>query len=83
MGSIVFLSKNARKDLNKLPRHIKILFEFWMETIEEQGYPAMQRIKGYRDHSFKGTRQHERSSSLSRSWRIIYELNEKTNSITL
>ena len=43
----------------------------------------MQKIKGYRDHSLKGNRPGQRSSSLSRRWRVIYTTDELLNLITV
>ena len=83
METIVVISKKAVKELRKIPKHILIQFDLWVEVIETDGLQAMQKIKGYRDHSLKGNRKGERSSSLSRSWRIIYILDEKTNLLTV
>ena len=81
MQSIVCLSRNAQKELKKIPRHILIQFDLWVEVIETEGFTAMQKVKGYRDHALKGNRKEQRSSSLSRSWRIIYILREDTNTV--
>jgi len=81
--SVVVLSKNAHKILKKLPKHILIQFDLWVEIIETEGFMCMQSVKGYRDHSLNGNRKGQRSSSLSRSWRIIYVLDVKTNRITV
>ncbi|MEA9357272.1 type II toxin-antitoxin system mRNA interferase toxin, RelE/StbE family [Bacteriovorax sp. PP10] len=83
MKSIVNLSKGAQRDLKKIPRYIQVLFDLWVEIIENEGYQEMQKIRGYRDHSLKGDRYGQRSSSLNKSWRIIYELDEQTNSLTV
>ena len=81
METIVILSKNANKDLNKIPKHILIQFDLWVEIIEADGLKAMQKIKGYRDHALKGDRKGQRSSSLSRSWRVIYTLDKITSQL--
>lgn len=83
METIVVISKNAAKELKKIPKHILIQFDLWVEVIETDGFKAMQKIKGYRDHSLQGDRKGQRSSSLSRSWRVIYILDEKTNLLTV
>lgn len=76
MTVIVTLSKVSIKNLNKIPKNILILFELWVEILETDGIEEMQKIKGYRDHVLKGKRNGQRSSSLNRSWRIIYTLNQ-------
>lgn len=81
MESVVVLSKNAHKKLKKLPKHVLIQFDLWVEVIETEGYMCMQSVRGYRDHALTGNRKGQRSSSLSRSWRIIYVLDEKSNCI--
>ena len=83
MEFVVFLNRKASKDLKKVPRHILVLFDLWVEIIETEGFTSMQKIKGYRDHSLKGERKGQRSSSLSRSWRIIYCIDQNTNILTV
>ena len=34
----------------------------------------MQKIKSYRDHVLRGDRKGQRSSSLTKSYRVIYEI---------
>lgn len=83
MRTEVFIAKAAHKDLAKLPLHILKKFEDWVDYIEEHGIQAMQRINGYRDHALVGDRNGQRSSSLSRSWRIIYTIDEEENILTV
>jgi proteic killer suppression protein len=79
MKSYVELTKNAEKDLRRLPRNVLILFGEWIETIEIDGYDEMKKIKGYRDHALKGKRLGQRSSSLTYSYRVIYEYKSEKN----
>lgn len=83
METIVILSKHARKDLAKVPTNIAEKFDLWMELIENEGLASMQQVNGYRDHALQGNRKNQRSSSLSRSWRIIYTLDEQENLLTV
>lgn len=83
MNSTVTITKYAQKNLNKIPRHILVQFDLWVEVIETEGFKAMQKIKGYNDHPLVGNRKGQRSSYLSRSWRVIYTLNDKTNVINV
>jgi proteic killer suppression protein len=83
MVSVVLISKNALKDLKKVPIHILIQFDLWVEIIELEGFKSMQMIKGYNDHALQGNRKGQRSSYLSRSWRVIYTLDESTNKINV
>jgi addiction module RelE/StbE family toxin len=83
VACVVLISKNAQKDLKKTPKYILVMFDLWVEIIETDGYLAMQMIPGYRDHSLKGKLQGFRSSSLNKSWRIIYLKNEITKVLTV
>ncbi len=83
MNSVVFITKKAQKDLKNAPRHIQVQFEYWIRTIELEGYLRMQAINGYNDHPLKGIRKGQRSSYLSRSWRVIYSMDDKTNQIVV
>jgi mRNA-degrading endonuclease RelE of RelBE toxin-antitoxin system len=47
MNSTVTITKHAQKDLKKIPRHILVQFDLWVEVIETEGFKAMQKIKGY------------------------------------
>ena len=83
MLSRVFLSRRAKKELKTLPKHILLQFDLWVEIIETEGLTVMQEVKGYRDHALKGNRKGQRSTSLSRSWRVIYILDESTKLINV
>jgi addiction module RelE/StbE family toxin len=81
--AIVYLSKAAQKDIARLPRHILVHFDLWVEIIETEGLSALQRVRGYRDHSLSGPRKGQRSSSLSRSWRVIYRVKKEDASLSV
>ncbi len=83
MELTVVLSKKVAKSLNKVPKHILFLFDEWVETIEIDGYESMRAMNGYRDHSLSGNRKGQRSSSLNRSWRVIYIYSEEWNQIII
>lgn len=81
MQGQVVLSKKAQKALRKVPKHIQIQFDLWVVTIETEGLFKIQETKGYRDHALIGQRSGQRSSSLSRSWRVIYQIDEQTSQL--
>lgn len=83
MNVQIFITKKAQKDLRKLPKHILLQLDLWVEIIKEEGYRSMQTIKGYNDHALIGDRKGQRSSYLSRSWRVIYTINEEKTSIVI
>jgi mRNA-degrading endonuclease RelE of RelBE toxin-antitoxin system len=45
METIVTLSKKANKDLKKIPKHILIQFDLWVEIIETEGLRPCKRSK--------------------------------------
>jgi proteic killer suppression protein len=77
----VHISRGALKEIKKIPRHILIKFDLWVEIIETDGYEAMKKVKGFNDHALVGDRKGQRSSYLSRSWRVIYRIDNMTNLI--
>lgn len=74
MKDVVALTRKAEKDLRIVPKYIVILFDEWQSTIEIDGFNEMQKIKSYRDHVLRGDRKGQRSSSLTKSYRVIYEI---------
>lgn len=83
MKNVVYLSNQAQKDISKIPEYILFQFDLWIEIIEEEGFLALKSYKGYRDHALKGSRKGQRSTSLSRSWRVIYILDTEKDYFTV
>lgn len=72
----VVLSAFVQKRFLRLPDHIQKALRTWATLIEEHGIWAMRRIPGYHDEPLKGDRKGQRSSRLSRGYRVIYEEEE-------
>ncbi len=68
----VELSKLARKQLKKAPRHIIENFASWVDDVETRGLQEARKIPGYHDEPLRGDRQGQRSIRLSRAYRAIY-----------
>jgi len=68
----VELSRLARKQLRKTPRHIVENLAAWVDDVETQGPEEARRVPGYHDEPLHGERQGQRSIRLSRSYRAIY-----------
>ena len=77
----VLLTEKAEKSLRRLPKYIINIFDDWVNLIENYGHDEMSKIPGYRDHALKGNLSGKRSSSLNRSYRVIYELSNETTLI--
>jgi toxin HigB-1 len=50
----VELSTFAKKQLKKLPLHIVINFQNWVEDVEERGLEEVRKIPGYHDEPLRG-----------------------------
>jgi len=70
----VNLSRQAKKDITKVPDYIVIKFQAWVEMVREEGVMATRKHKGYHDELLKGERKGQRSIRLSRSYCAIYEI---------
>lgn len=70
----VTLSKKARKQLRKVPRHVAIKLQAWIEMVEVDGLETTRRIPGFHDEPLAGPRKGERSIRLSRAYRAIYRI---------
>ena len=68
----VELSKLARKQLRKAPRHIVENLASWVDDVETIGLEGTRKVAGYHNEPLHGKRQGQRSIRLSRSYRTIY-----------
>ncbi len=76
----VVLSKLAKKQIIRLPRHIIESLESWVDDVETRGLLEVRKTLGYHDEPLKGNRKGQRSVRLSRSYRAIYVI-KRDNSI--
>lgn len=74
MISRVYLSKSAKKDLDKLPLHVVNKFIFWVRSVETSGLEVVRTHSGFHDEPLKGARSSMRSIRLSRSYRAFYRV---------
>ncbi len=68
----VELSRQARRQLQQVPRHIVENLAAWVDDVETRGLEASRTTPGYHDEPLHGQRQGQRSIRLSRSYRAIY-----------
>lgn len=68
----VSLSKQASKDLKKIPAHIAYKLTLWTKTVEEIGILETRKLKGYHDEPLQGQRKDQRSIRLNKAYRAIY-----------
>jgi proteic killer suppression protein len=62
----------AKKDIKKVPLHIRTLLFGWIDDVEERGLEEVRKVLGYHDEPLQGKRLGQRSIRLSRSYRAIY-----------
>lgn len=84
MIKVVEVSKDALKDLKKVPMPIKKKLFTWVASVEERGLAEVKKISSYNDEALKGNRRGQRSIRLNIQWRAIYELkNDKIQFILI
>ncbi len=70
--SQVILHRKAEKQLTKVPAHIRINFQIWVQDVEINGIINTRSVSGYHDEPLKGQRTGQRSIRLSKAYRAIY-----------
>ena len=70
----VRLSRRAEKDLERVPEHIVLKLQAWVEAVRYRGLEVVRRIPGYHDEPLQGTWFGHRSIRLSRAYRAIYRI---------
>lgn len=74
--SRVIISKNALKELERIPKNIVGALMTWIASVEENGIFEVRKISGYHDEPLKGDRKGQRSIKLNKAYRAIYEMAE-------
>lgn len=72
MNFKVTFTKQAEKEIRKLPREIIESLLLWAERIEFEGMAHVRKIAGYHDEALKGERKGQRSVRLNKAYRAIY-----------
>lgn len=72
----VTLSRNAQKQLRRMPRHVAVKLQAWIQMVEIDGLEEARKISGYHGEPLRGPRRGTRSIRLSRAYRAIYEILE-------
>ena len=68
---------NAKKDILKVPKHVRTKLFGWVDDVEERGLEEVRKIPGYHDEPLKGARKGQRSIRLTLSYRAIYIIKGK------
>ena len=75
----VVIPERVLKSLQKLPKHIALKLQAWVDGVGEEGLLAMRRIPGYHDEPLHGKRTGQRSIRLSKAYRAIYRIDSEEN----
>jgi proteic killer suppression protein len=76
----VELSRNAQKQIRRLPVHITEKLQAWVHAVSLYSLEEVRKTPGYHDEALKGQRSGQRSIRLSRGYRAIYII-KKNDSI--
>lgn len=68
----VKISKNAKKDLKKVPAFIVTKLQTWIGMVETVGIRQARKVKSFHDELLKGQRKGQRSIRLNKAYRAIY-----------
>ncbi len=66
--------RDIKKVCRKLPRPIVKKYELWKDIVFRHGPEKLKEFPGFNDEKLKGERKGERSSRLSRRYRVIYSV---------
>ncbi len=72
----VKITKQALKDLQRVPRYLQEKFRAWLVAVNLSGLAETRKRPGWHDEPLKGDRVGQRSIRLNRQWRAIYIIKE-------
>ncbi len=68
----VIISQKAKKQIAKLPQHVLMKLNLWVDAVNHSGIQDIRKISGYHDEPLHGNRYGQRSIGLNKSYRAIY-----------
>ncbi len=74
-------SRQAQKDLARVPHSVVRAYEMWARIVESDGQGVLRRFPGYHDEALQGKWKGYRSSRLNRKWRVVYRMSAKEASV--
>ena len=72
----VYESRDIAKIYRTLPKAVREKYELWKSIVQLDGPAGLRRFKGFHDEKLKGKRLGQRSSRLSKKFRVIYEVEQ-------
>jgi len=67
--------KGIAKTVRRIPSWIVKEYETWKDLVYRHGPEVLRHYPGYHDEQLRGVRKGQRSSRLSRQYRVIYVVN--------
>lgn len=68
----VIYTKEALKNIRKLPKHIREKIDYWLNLIDRVGLRESRKAIGFNDEMLTGKRKGQRSVRLSKGYRLFY-----------
>ncbi len=68
--------KNISKICKKIPIQVRKKYELWKNIVFRHGPKKLKDFPGFNDEKLKGKRFEQRSSRLSKQYRVIYSVHE-------
>ena len=66
------ISRQAAKDLKRIPQYLQEKFRAWLVAVNKAGLNETRKRPGWHDESLLGERKGQRSIRLNKQWRAIY-----------
>ena len=73
--------RDVPKAVPRLPPWIVKEYEAWKNLVVPHGPQILRQYPGYHDEQLKGRRLGQRSSRLSRQYRVIYAVNHQVRTV--
>ena len=69
--------REIAKAIRRIPPWIVKEYETWKDLVYRHGPEVLRQYPGYHDESLRGDRKGQRSSRLSRQYRVIYAVDRE------
>ena len=73
----IYEHRNIAKICRKLPVQIVRKYELWKNLVFRHGPDILRKFPGFQDEKLEGKRMGQRSSRLSRKYRVFYEVEQE------
>jgi mRNA-degrading endonuclease RelE of RelBE toxin-antitoxin system len=74
---LILEHRDIKKACRKLPKPILMKYELWKDLVFRHGPDKLREFPGFYDEKLTGERRSQRSSRLSRQYRVIYSAEKK------